>query len=172
MTEPITPTEVPDWVDTPTLTKTDIVDPDGKLTGQITIAYTRGHQAFVTTDDTPLTYRGNAYTLAVHVYRNDDATWSTREPKPIITYHDRYPTKPAAPTYAAAMLAAVTHTVAHYWTPELGRDADYAHAVHRLHSLGRERDTARSELARIEAERTPHLDTVHAYTTEPAEPAT
>jgi hypothetical protein len=160
VTDPLVPTEVPHWAETPTLVKAAIVDPNGTVNGHVNIAFTDSSTAFVsTTDSAQVDYRGYVFTVSMHLYRNDDGTWTHRTPEPHVQY--RYPIRPAPRTYRAAIMNAVMHTVGHYWNPELDQQAQYAHAVHRLHTLARERDHLRAELARVEAERAPHLATVH-----------
>lgn len=157
----------PRWVTSPTLARTDVLDPHGRVTGRVTVCYVRGDLAYVSTDDVPVHYRGHDFAVAAHLARAADGTWSPRR-DPHLTYHGRHPVKDAPPTYAADLLAAIVHTAGHHWTPELGRDADHAHAVQRLSVTADELDTARAEVARLEADRAPHLETVRAHTADAA----
>jgi len=159
----LTQPPVPEWVKHPELTAE--VNHDG-VTGQIHIAFTGADTAYVTTEpDTPLTYRGHQFNLAVHVDRWPDGTWARADRHdPDLNYHRRYPTKPAPPTFAAALLTALAHTTGRNWTPEIGEHARYASATQALYHLFQRRDSLLIELEAINAEAGPLLGITRTYT--------
>lgn len=165
----LTQPPVPEYVKHPHLAA-DVDHAD--VTGQVHIAFTDADTAYVTSEpDTPLTYRGHQFHVAVHLDRWPDGTWAraTRH-DPHLTYHRRYPTKDAPPTFAAALLTALAHTIAEHWTSEIGERARYADASQNLRHLFLRRDALLIELEAINTEAGPLLGITRTYT-EPATPA-
>jgi hypothetical protein len=158
----LTQPPVPEWVKHPHLTAE--TNHNG-VTGQIHIAFTDADTAYVTTEpNTPLTYRGQRFHVAVHLDRWPDGTWAraTRH-DPYLTYHNRQPTKDAPPTFAAALLTALAHTTGQHWAPEIGERARYATASQDLRRLFQRRDSLLIELGAINTEAGPLLGITRTY---------
>lgn len=159
----LTQPPVPDYVKHPELTA-GVNHAD--VTGRLHVAFTDADTAFVTTEPhDPLTYRDKPFRVSVRLARNTDGTWTptTRNGGLRLTRQDTYPERDAAPTHAEKLLAAITHTTAEHWTPEIGERARYANASQALRHLFQRRDSLLIELEAISAEAGPLLGITRTY---------
>lgn len=138
------------------------------VTGQLTIAFTDADGVFVTTGtDDPLTYRSKRFRISAHLERGSDGTWAPtgRNGGPYLTYQDGPSGRHAPRTYAAALMAAIIHTIGEQWTPELGAQGRYARATQQLHRITERRNGLLIELEALDAEAAPFWQTVRTHHT-------
>jgi len=160
----LTQPPVPEWVKHPDLTAE--VN-HGGVTGRLHLAFTDADTAFVTTEPhSPLLYCEKPFRVSARLARSTDGTWAptNTDGGPRLTRQDTYPDRAAAPTHAKTLLAAITHTAAEHWTPELGERARYADASQALRRLFQRRDSLLLELEAINAEAGHLLGITRTYT--------
>lgn len=150
------------WVKTPKLVVT-VGHGKGKsvVTGRVTISFIGDGIAFVGTDgahhndnNPAISFRGTEWLAHEAFTRQPDGTWELTDPRAnygtvqrgLARVGSHTPT-----THRAAIVEALAATVAQHWTPELDRQATYAHAAQRLHGLLPERAEIVATLAELDS---------------------
>lgn len=158
------------WIESPKFTNVNLGD--GKATGFVDVVFTSREHAHVRTqghvnDTVPeITVRGKEWHVSLSVVPGPDGTWVVSDSRDVYQHispkHSLSASHNVAPTFRAAIYAAVSAAVTQLATPETIARAEYAAAAQSLTYVEGELTEARAKVAELEAQQAALLRTMGA----------
>lgn len=143
------------WIPGPELTA-PIVDPKGRVTGVVRIAFLDHCRVNVSTGKPGVMFRKIEWSINIPLNRTDSGEWFDYEEFDF-QISKQHTTRDYAPKATrATIVAALIATVEAHWTPALAEKARVAHATHQLARLERDIKEAQEKLDALLAKAAPY----------------